>query len=82
MPRTDEFKDLVGHRAEVSTLTTHEFDPNGQYQDVLRAVEKAGDGKARVFRVHHGKTRAEYYVVGFDEQGGKVMGLKAKAVET
>ena len=79
---TDEFKDLLQHDSEVSTLTTQDFDPRGQYKDVLQAVEKAGDGVARVFRVHHGSTRAEYYVVGLDKKGKKVVGLKAKAVES
>ena len=79
---SDEFKDLVDHKSEVSTLSTQDFDPKGQYKEVLQVVEKAGDGKARVFRVHHGSTRAEYYVVGLDEKGKKVVGLKAKAVES
>ena len=78
----DEFKDLVDHKSEVSTLSTQEFDPKGQYKEVLQAVEEAGDGKARVFRVHHGSTRAEYYVVGLHRKGKKVVGLKAKAVES
>ena len=79
---SDEFKDLVDHQSEVSTLSTQDFDPKGQYKEVLQAVEEAGDGKARVFRVHHGSTRAEYYVVGLDKNGKKVVGLKAKAVES
>lgn len=78
----DEFKDLLQHGSEVSTLTAQDFDPRGQYKNVLQAVEKAGDGVARVFRVHHGSTRAEYYVVGLDKKGKKVVGLKAKAVES
>ena len=45
-------------------------------------MEKAGDGKTRIYRLETGKSRAEYYVVGFDKQGGKVVGLKAKAVES
>ena len=59
-----------------------EFDPRGQYKDVLEAVREAGDGKARIYRVDHGKTRAEYYIVGFDVKGKKVVGLKAMAVES
>ena len=66
----------------MSTISTKEFDPKGDYKEVLQAVEKAGDGKARIYRLEMGKSRAEYYVVGFDEQGGKVVGLKAKAVES
>ena len=63
-------------------MNTKEFDPNGQYKEVLRAVDEAGDGKSRIFRVVHGKTRAEYYVVGLDKGKGRVVGLKAKAVES
>lgn len=78
----DEFQSLIGHNAEVSTLGGEEFDPKGQYKEVLTAVETAGDGKARIFRVHHGTTRAEYYVVGLDHKGKRVVGLKAQAVES
>ena len=49
---------------------------------MLQAVERAGDGKARVFRLQHGKTRTEYYVIGFDEKHGRLVGLKAMAVES
>ena len=79
---TDEFKELIGHQAEVSTLSVKEFDPRDHYRSVLQAVEKAGDGKVRVYRVEHGRTRMEYYVVGLDTEGKRVVGLKAKAVES
>ena len=79
---SDEFKDLVGHCSNVSTLSLHEFDPNSDYKEVLQAVEKAGDGKARIFRLEQGRSRAEYYVVGYDQKGKRVVGLKAKAVES
>ena len=79
---TDEFGELIGHKGDVSTISTKEFDPKGDYKEVLQAVEKAGDGKARIYRLETGKSRAEYYVVGFDEKGGKIVGLKAKAVES
>ena len=52
------------------------------YKDVIEAVEKAGDGKARVFRVEEGGSRVQYWVVGLDAKGGKVVGLRAKAVES
>lgn len=78
----DEFKDLIGHSSNVSTLSAQEFDPKGQYKDVLQAVEEAGDGKARIFRVDHGRARAEYYVISLETKGKKVLGLKAKAVES
>ncbi|KAL9603128.1 MAG: hypothetical protein Q9219_001331 [cf. Caloplaca sp. 3 TL-2023] len=82
MPSENEFGRLIGHDSGVSTMTTKDFDPRGQYTAVLQAVEKAGDGKNRIFRVGHGKTRLEYYVVGLDKGKGRVVGLKAKAVES
>lgn len=48
----------------------------------MEAVEQSGDGKTRIYRVEHDKTRVEYYVVSFDKEGGRVVGLKAKAVES
>jgi len=78
----DEFGELIGVKLVVSTMTTKEFDPQGQYKEVLQAVEKAGDGSARIFRVETGKARAEYYVIGFDEKGGRIVGLRAKSVES
>ncbi len=58
------------------------FDPRGQYKDVLEAVEQVGDGKARIFKVEHGRTRVEYYVVGLDGEGKKIVGMKATAIES
>ena len=78
----DEFGELIEHDSEVSTVTTKDFDPQGEYQKVIKAVEQSGDGMARIYRVEHGRTRIEYYVVGFDKEGGRVVGLKAKAVES
>ncbi|KAL2046800.1 hypothetical protein N7G274_000818 [Stereocaulon virgatum] len=82
MPSENEFGELIGHKGEVSTVNTKEFDPKGDYKEVLQAVEKAGDGKTRIYRLETGKSRAEYYVVGLDGKGGRVVGLKAKAVES
>jgi len=45
-------------------------------------VKEAGGGEVKIFRVQHGKTRAEYYVVSFDSKSSKIVGLKAKAVES
>lgn len=69
----------------MSTISIKEFDPRGQYTQVVEAVEKVGGGKGgktRVFKVELGRTRVEYYVVGFDEKGGRVVGMKAMAVES
>ncbi|KAM0796143.1 hypothetical protein BDR22DRAFT_868186 [Usnea florida] len=82
MPSENEFGKLIEHKSEVSTLTTKEFDPQGEYKKVMEAVERSGDGKTRIYRVEHDRTRVEYYVVSFDKEGGKIVGLKAQAVES
>lgn len=79
---TDEFKELIDHKADVSTLSATEFDPRGNYKEVVDSVKQAGGGEVRVFRVHHGKTRAEYYIISVDAKGSRIVGLKAKAVES
>ena len=63
-------------------MTTKEFDPQGEYKEVMAAVEQSGDGKTRIYRLEHDRTRLEYYIVSFDRKGGRVVGLKAKAVES
>ena len=78
----DEFASLIKHKGSVSTLSTKEFDPKGQYKDVVEAVEKAGDGKAGVFRVEEGGSRVQYWVLGLDRSEVKVVGFRAKAVES
>jgi hypothetical protein len=46
------------------------------------AVKQAGNGTVKVFRVELEGTRAEYYVVGVDDKQGRIVGLKALAVES
>ncbi|KAI4215768.1 MAG: hypothetical protein LQ351_001755 [Letrouitia transgressa] len=82
LPSESEFQDLVEHDSEVSILDVKEFDPHGHYGDVVQAVEDSGNGKARVFRVAHGRTRVSYYVVVLDKDKGRVVGMKAKSVES
>lgn len=53
-----------------------------QYKKVFDAVKKAGNGEVKVFRVDLEGTRAEYYVVSVDKDGGKLVGLKALSVES
>lgn len=72
-------KKLLGHDSDVESVDEKQF---GQYKKVLDAVKSAGNGKVSVFRVEHGGTRAEYYVVSVDEKEGRVVGLKALAVES
>lgn len=63
-------------------MTPKEFDPKGDYKDVIGAVEKAGSGQVRVFRVQEGGARVQYWVLGVDERGGRVVGFRARAVES
>ena len=78
----DDFGKLIGHKRKVSTVDTKEFDPRGQYKRIVEAVEKVGAGKVRVFKVELGGTRVEYFIVGYDEKGKRVVGMKALAVES
>ena len=36
----------------------------------------------RIYRVQHPGARAEYWVLGLDRKGGRLVGMKAKAVES
>ena len=78
----DEFAKLLSHDSDVSSRDEKEFDPQGQYKKIVDAVKKAGSKDVSIFRVEHGSTRAEYYVVSLDKKGGRIVGLKALAVES
>ncbi|KAK2771823.1 hypothetical protein FQN53_004884 [Emmonsiellopsis sp. PD_33] len=74
---------------QISTLPPSSFDPRGQYGDVIRAVQAAvsdsnsGEAEVKVYRVQLGQTRVEYFVVGLDGgDGGRVVGVRARAVES
>ena len=82
LPDEKQLAELIGHDAEVTVVKTRDFDPRGQYKEVIEKVEEVGDGKSQVFRVDHGRTRAEYYVISLDKDGGRVVGMKAQAVES
>ncbi|PYI08257.1 hypothetical protein BO78DRAFT_395867 [Aspergillus sclerotiicarbonarius CBS 121057] len=76
-------KDLT---ADIETLSPSTFDPQNQYAGVLRAVRaSAGDEQAadvKVYRVEVGRSRVEYFVLALDGQGGLLVGLRAKAIES
>jgi len=67
-------------QSEVEALENDDFDPQGQYKDILAKVKEAGNGQVRCFRVEVSKTRAEYYVVSVGER--KLIGVRARAVES
>lgn len=82
---TEQFAKLVEHwdppAAEVEICDPSDWNRGGQYGDLVEAVTKAVKGAdVRVYRVAKDATRAEYFVVGC--QGGRMLGVKAAAVES
>ncbi|KAG9682590.1 hypothetical protein KCU95_g14190, partial [Aureobasidium melanogenum] len=79
----DKFTDLINHSGEVEEITVKDWNVKNHYAEVVEAVKKAGSDKAdvQVFRVAHGSTRCEYYIVTLNDEG-VVVGVKAKAVES
>ncbi|KAG8531070.1 uncharacterized protein KY384_004427 [Bacidia gigantensis] len=80
LPGEREFGELIEHNGEVEKTATKQFDPRGQYGEVLEAVEQASESDVVVFRVQHQGTRAEYYLVGLAK--GKIVGFKVLAIES
>lgn len=84
LPDQAEFKKALGAKADqgdVEELTVHDFDPRGQYTEIIDRVKSAGDGKGvKVFRVEVGATRVEYYIVTLGDR--KLVGVYTKAVES
>lgn len=84
LPSQAEFKKALGARGgqgDIEELSVQEFDPRGQYDEIINRVKEAGSGKGvRVFRVELGTTRVEYYIVTVGEK--KLVGLYTKAVES
>ena len=64
------------------------FDPKNQYATVLKAVRKAASGSdksdvgVKVYRIEMGSTRLEYWVLALDEKGERIVGMKARGVES
>jgi len=58
-----------------------EWDPQGQYKDVVDATREAAKGSdVRVYRIGREGSRVEYWVVGVE--GGRLVGVKALAIES
>ena len=79
--RAESFAKLLSHDS-VSELSAKDFDPKGQYKDVVEAVEKVVDGKPKIFRTETEGARVQYWVVGVKKGGGSLVGVRAKAVES
>ncbi|KAI9849209.1 MAG: hypothetical protein M1838_000229 [Thelocarpon superellum] len=83
-PSEDEFKHLIAYQGTVIRVSVAEWDGRGQYKDAIDAITNAakGTGRPQVFRVEHDQTRLEYYVVALDKPNARLVGLRAKAVES
>ncbi|OJJ01500.1 hypothetical protein ASPVEDRAFT_52429 [Aspergillus versicolor CBS 583.65] len=94
-PDASHFSKLISTDTDLSssieTLSATSFDPKNQYASALKAVRAAaaqgsgGDESAvevKVYRVETGKSRVEYYVTALDAEGGLIVGLRAKAIES
>ncbi|KAJ6090499.1 hypothetical protein N7486_009314 [Penicillium sp. IBT 16267x] len=89
-PSADDLSSLISPDADISgqisTLDTSSFDPRNEYTKVLQAVRKAteeSDPDIKVYRVERSSTTVEYYVLALDSaEGGRIVGLVAKSVET
>ena len=86
---TEELARLIEHwdpaKAEIEILDPADWDSNGQYDEIVDAVRKAGKGNdVRVYRVARDGTRAEYFVVTRAGNGrsARLVGVKALAVES
>jgi hypothetical protein len=81
----ETFAKLVNHPnpkdADVSIMDIGEWDSQGQYKALVDAVRKETKGSdVRVYRIARDGARVEYFVVGVE--GGKLVGVKALAIES
>ncbi|EXJ57828.1 uncharacterized protein A1O5_12386 [Cladophialophora psammophila CBS 110553] len=84
LPSAEEFAKYLAPRSvgAVEELSTRDFDPRGQYGEVIQRVEQAEKGKAgvKIYRVEVSKTRVEYYILTVGER--MLVGVVTKAVES
>lgn len=69
---------------EISTLSVSSFDPKNQYTTVLDAVRSAsGNSDIKIYCAELGSSTVEYFVLALDSaEGGRVIGLRAKSIES
>ena len=88
LPSLQDFKKVLSHvtrrksHSEEEELSVDDFDPRGEYKEIIRLVEQAGKGKkgVKVFRVPVSSTKVEYYILTVGDRG--LVGVVAKAVES
>ncbi|KAI9891947.1 MAG: hypothetical protein M1814_002141 [Vezdaea aestivalis] len=72
----------VDNDSDPEEVDLEQWNGKGHYDKVVKAVEAETEGQVKVFRVSLGGVRAEYFVVGLDSKRGRIVGLKALAVES
>ncbi|KAL1884383.1 hypothetical protein VTK73DRAFT_77 [Phialemonium thermophilum] len=89
LPDEEELAQLIEHpdptKAEIEILDPVDWDPKGQYSEIIDAVRKAGKGNdVRVYRIAKEGARAEYWLLTTEGKGktAKLVGVKALAVES
>lgn len=82
LPSAAEFAEAAKKTGDVEELSVSDFDPRGEYTEVVRRVEQAGGkgGAVKVYRVGVSQTRAEYYILTLAD--GLLLGVMTKAVES
>ncbi|KAI5301624.1 hypothetical protein KEM56_001523 [Ascosphaera pollenicola] len=59
------------------------WDPRNQYTKVINAVkDAAGSDEVRIYKLNIGEPRAEYWVLALDKKEGRLVGMKALAIES
>ncbi|KAF7713507.1 Uncharacterized protein PECH_003326 [Penicillium ucsense] len=95
-PNAEQFSSLISPDTDLSkaitTLSPSSFDPKNQYSSVLHAVRSAAveqdtdadqsKVEVKVYRVELTSTKLEYWVVALDGAEGRLVGLRAKSVES
>jgi hypothetical protein len=88
LPSAGDFAKCAGNgvdAANVERLSVEEFDPRGEYKEVVEAVRAAGregKGDVGVYRLEVSSTRIVYFVVTLEGKGGKIVGVKVESVES
>jgi hypothetical protein len=80
-----QFASLVNHPnpddASVEIMDVAHWDTRGEYKELVHATREATRGSdVIVYRIGTGGARFEYWLVGVE--GGKMLGVKALAVES
>ncbi|KAJ5325817.1 uncharacterized protein N7506_008919 [Penicillium brevicompactum] len=90
-PSADQLSSLISPDTDlsqsISTLSPSDFDPQNQYSKVLDAVREAGaendkSGELKIYRVEITSTKIEYWVLALHKPESRIVGLRAKAVES